>query len=147
MIAEEQLTEWEREAADGELRRQSAHALIAEVRRLQGELATVQVAAHAVIDTVTAERDAAFDRGWTAGREGIARYSRTVGEIEAALGIAGAVPMRDTVSAVRSVVAERDAMRAHAETLVEFAKTAPGRLPGLVQDAINAIAKLDAVKP
>jgi len=57
---------------------------------------------------------------------------------------------RETAEACATILEaqrERDVMWAHAKTLVEFAKTAPGRLPGLVQDAINAIAKLDAVKP
>ena len=55
---------------------------------------------------------AEFDRGRTEGRADVAKYSRAIGEIEGALGIAGAVPLSMAVDEVRALVADRDRLAA-----------------------------------
>lgn len=107
--------------------RTAVPALIAEVRRLQRELAFDVAPERGFYDVYDADDECHHCGDATAK---------------------GIFPDRERLRvALAKITTERDAMRAHAETLVEFAKTAPGRLPGLVQDAINALAKLDAVKP
>ena len=75
------------------------------------------VALEMKVERLTRELAEAFDRGRAEGRADVAKYSRAIGEIEAALGIAGAVPMSSTVNAVRTVVAERDAARQERDAL------------------------------
>ena len=60
------------------------------------------------------EREAAYERGRSAGREDVAKYSRAIGEIEAVLGIAGAVPLSETVAAVRAMADENKHLNEHA---------------------------------
>lgn len=88
------------------------------------------------VERLTAERDEAFDRGRAIGREDVGKYSRAIGEIEAALGIAGAVPLSQTVAAVSVMRAELTAARealgeawlAGGVTLTEGDEPAPGLL-------------------
>lgn len=68
------------------------------------------------------ERDAAFDSGRNAGRAEVAKYSRALGEIEAVVGIAGAVPMRETVAAVRSLAQRAEAAEKERDELRAMAK-------------------------
>lgn len=52
----------------------------------------------------TAALEGEFDRGRSAGMEGAAKYSNAIGKIESALGISGAIPLKDTVNAVEELV-------------------------------------------
>jgi hypothetical protein len=47
----------------------------------------------------------AYDAGRATGRADVAKYSNAVGQIEAAIGYAGARPLRETVQAVRAMAA------------------------------------------
>jgi len=58
------------------------------------------------------ERDEAFGRGRAAGRDDVGKYANAIGLIDSALGRCGAMPLRETVTAVESVVRERDEARA-----------------------------------
>jgi hypothetical protein len=44
-----------------------------------------------------------YEKGRATGRDDVAKYSRAIGEIEGQLGIAGAVPLRETIAAVRAL--------------------------------------------
>lgn len=84
----------------------------------------------------------AFDRGRTVGREDVGKYARTIGEIEAALGIAGAQPMGATVEAVRRLVEERNTLR-------ERLQIDPGgsdRIDELEQAALMLRTEIDLLK-
>lgn len=58
-----------------------------------------------------------YDRGRAAGRADIDQYSNAIGRIESALGIAGAVPMHETVDAVVALVRRADIAEAEIERL------------------------------
>lgn len=60
------------------------------------------------VERLTAERDAAFELGRLVGRADVAKYARAIGEIESVVGIVGAVPMPQTVQAVRDLVSRAE---------------------------------------
>lgn len=62
----------------------------------------------AEVERLTAERDAAFELGRLVGRADVAKYARAIGEIESVVGIVGAVPMPQTVQAVRDLVSRAE---------------------------------------
>lgn len=73
----------------------------------------------ATLESLRRERDAAFDRGRTAGRLDVGKYSSAIDCIEVALGHQGSRPLRETIATVKGLVAERDAARAECERLNE----------------------------
>jgi hypothetical protein len=56
-------------------------------------------------ESVAAALRGAYEAGRATGRADVAKYSNAVGQIEAAIGYAGARPLRETVQAVRAMAA------------------------------------------
>ena len=88
---------------------------LAEWKRVATQRAEELERAEKRIDELTAELATEYERGRAVGREDVGKYSRTIGEIEGVLGITGAVPMRETVEAVRKLVTALAAARAARE--------------------------------
>ena len=55
------------------------------------------------VERLRGELEQAREAGRSQGREDVGKYSRAIGEIEGLLGITGAVPLRQTVQAVRAL--------------------------------------------
>lgn len=87
---------------------------------------------------VLAELSEAREIGRSEGRADVAEYSRAIGEIEAALGIVGAVPMRETVNAVRGMALRIAALEAELAQLKQ-----PG---ALVLDAGEVAVVVEALR-
>ena len=84
------------------------------------------------------ERDEAFERGRAEGRRDIAKYNKTIAEIEQAVGLEGSVPMSTTVNRVFQMAKERD-------VAMEAAQIGAAQCAQVQKERDELRAKIDAV--
>lgn len=98
--AEERIRELEAECKLAHAAAQEAHgSCFAQIESWKGRAEK----AEARVKELEGDLHASYDRGRAQGRVDVGKYSRAFGEIEKCLGMAGAVPLSQTVGSVRAL--------------------------------------------